>query len=145
HLGEETTAGFSQQEFMSFREISPKADASVKPNSAQHNVPAWTLFAMFFIVIPLSINMVKEKNLGTFIRLRTNPVSGATVIAAKTITYLLICMIQCYMMLAVGVYLFPVLGLPALEIGGHFMMLTLVALFCGLAATGYGILVGSIA
>lgn len=145
HLGEETTAGFSQQEFMSFREISPKADASVKPNSAQHNVPAWTLFAMFFIVIPLSINMVKEKNLGTFIRLRTNPVSGATVIAAKTITYLLICMIQCYMMLAVGVYLFPVLGLPALEIGGHFMMLTLVALFCGLAATGYGILVGSVA
>ena len=40
------------------------------PNSVQHNVPAWTLFAIFFIIVPLSINIVKEKSQGTFVRLR---------------------------------------------------------------------------
>jgi ABC-2 type transport system permease protein len=33
----------------------------IMPNSVQHNVPAWALFAIFFIVVPLSINLVKEK------------------------------------------------------------------------------------
>lgn len=145
-LGEESTESFEKEEFISFKEINPTVgNKEIKPNPVQHNVPAWTLFAMFFIVIPLSINMVKEKNQGTFIRLRTNPVSGIIVIAGKTITFLLICMIQFYMMVAVGVFLFPQMGLPALNVDSNLGMLSLVALFCGLAATGYGILVGTIA
>jgi ABC-2 type transport system permease protein len=60
-LGEET-AQFDQESFISFKEIVPMVgDREIKPNSVQHNVPAWTLFAIFFIVIPLSINIVKEK------------------------------------------------------------------------------------
>ncbi|HJN05703.1 MAG TPA: hypothetical protein QF480_03735, partial [Bacteroidales bacterium] len=31
-------------------------DEILVPNSVQHNVPAWTIFAMFFIVIPLAGN-----------------------------------------------------------------------------------------
>ena len=31
-----------------------RGDKKVIPNSVQHNVPAWTLFAMFFIVIPFA-------------------------------------------------------------------------------------------
>jgi len=42
--------------FIQFKEMSPKAEQqSSKPNSVQHNVPAWTLFAIFFIMVPLSI------------------------------------------------------------------------------------------
>jgi ABC-2 type transport system permease protein len=145
-LGEGSQAAFDQKNFIAFKEINPTINnKEVKPNTVQHNVPAWTLFAMFFIVIPLSINMVKEKNQGTFIRLRTNPVSSAVVIAGKTLTYLLICMIQFYMMIAVGVFVFPHMGLPALNVDSNLVMLSVVALFCGLAATGYGILVGTIA
>ncbi|RYG47033.1 MAG: ABC transporter permease, partial [Chitinophagaceae bacterium] len=145
-LGVDATKSFEQKSFIVFREINPTVDnKEVKPNAVQHNVPAWTLFAMFFIVIPLSINMVKEKSQGTFIRLRTNPVSSATIIGGKTLTYLLICMVQFYMMLGVGVWIFPQIGLPALHIGSNLPMLSFVAIFCGLAATGYGILVGTIA
>jgi ABC-2 type transport system permease protein len=145
-LGDEGTAAFDQQDFIAFKEINPTVNnKELKPNAVQHNVPAWTLFAMFFIVIPLSINMVKEKNQGTFIRLRTNPVSSAIVIAGKTLTYLIICMIQFYMMISVGVFLFPHMGLPGLNVDSNLLMLTIVAVFCGLAATGYGILVGTIA
>lgn len=144
-LGEEETA-FDQEKFISFKEIVPrKGDQEIIPNSTQHNVPAWTLFAIFFIVIPLSINLVKEKNQGTLIRLRTNPVSYFTVIAGKTITFLIICMIQFYLMVAVGVYLFPHLNLPALQVEGIMGLMSIVALFSGFAAIGFGILLGTIA
>lgn len=144
-LGEDETA-FQQESFITFKEITPKkGDKEIIPNSTQHNVPAWTLFAIFFIVIPLSINVVKEKNQGTMIRLRTNPVSYFTVIAGKTITFLVICMVQFYLMVAVGVYLFPQINLPALQVEGILGLMSIVALFAGFAAIGFGILLGTIA
>lgn len=144
-LGEGTT-NFEQKSFITFKEIIPRINnKEVLPNSVQHNVPAWTLFAIFFIVIPLSINIVKEKTQGTFIRLRTNPVSNLVVIIGKTITYSIICMIQFYMMVAVAVFLFPHIGLPSLNIEGHLIMTSIVALFSGFAAIGFGILLGTVA
>ena len=140
------SVSFEQKSFISFKEIVPKVnDEDIIPNSVQHNVPAWTLFAIFFIVIPLSINIVKEKTQGTFVRLRTNPVPNAIVLAGKTVAYLIICMIQFYMMVAVAIFLFPHLGLPSLNVEGHLLMMSVVALFAGFAAIGFGILLGTIA
>ena len=144
-LGEGNTS-FEQKSFISFKEIIPKINnKEVLPNSVQHNVPAWTLFAIFFIVIPLSINIVKEKTQGTFVRLRTNPVSSLIVFIGKTVTYSIICMIQFYMMVAVAIFLFPHIGLPPLNIEGHLFLMSIVALFSGFAAIGFGILLGTIA
>ncbi len=144
-LGEENTK-FEQKSFITFKEIIPKINnKEILPNSVQHNVPAWTLFAIFFIVIPLSINIVKEKSQGTFVRLLTNPVSNLIVIIGKTITYSVICMIQFYMMVAVAVFLFPHIGLPSLNIEGHLVLMSVVALFSGFAAIGFGILLGTVA
>ena len=137
---------FDTENFIAFKEILPtKNNEEIIPNSAQHNVPAWTLFAIFFIIVPLSINLVKEKNQGTFVRLRTNPVSYATVLGGKTIVYLGVCLIQFTLMLLVGIYLFPAIGLPGVDVSGKLPMLYLVALFSGLAAIGLGLLLGTIA
>ena len=145
-LGEGEEPIFEQESFITFKEIMPTVDnKEVLPNSVQHNVPAWTLFAIFFIIVPLSINIVKEKGQGTQIRLLTNPVSYSIVIAGKTITYLVICMIQFYLMVLVGMYLFPYLSLPTLDLDGKFFLMSVVALFSGLAAIGFGILLGTIA
>ncbi|WP_300565733.1 ABC transporter permease [Flavobacterium sp.] len=145
-LGEGDEPVFEQKSFITFKEIVPKVnDKEILPNSVQHNVPAWALFAIFFIVVPLSINIVKEKGQGTQIRLITNPVSYMVVIAGKTVTYLLICMIQFFLMVAVGVYLFPYLGLPTLDVSEKLFLMSIVALFSGLAAIGFGILLGTIA
>lgn len=144
-LGEGNTE-FEQKSFITFKEIIPKINnKEVRPNSVQHNVPAWTLFAIFFIVIPLSINIVKEKSQGTFVRLLTNPVSNIVVIIGKTITYSVICMIQFYMMVAVAIFLFPHIGLPPLNVEGHLFLMSVVALFSGFAAIGFGILLGTVA
>lgn len=137
---------FDTENFIKFTEIIPgKAETDALPNSTQHNVPAWTLFAIFFIILPLSINMVKEKNQGTFVRLRTNPVSYATLLGGKTIVYVGVCLVQFILMLLLGVYLFPLLGLPGLDVSGKLPLLFLVALFAGLAAVGLGLLLGTIA
>jgi ABC-2 type transport system permease protein len=146
-LGEEDAEPiFDTENFIAFKEILPtKNNEEIIPNSAQHNVPAWTLFAIFFIIVPLAINLVKEKNQGTFVRLRTNPVRYATVLGGKTIVYLGVCLIQFTLMLLVGIYLFPAIGLPGVDVSGKLPMLYVVAFFSGLAAIGLGLLLGTIA
>ncbi|MGB6153675.1 MAG: ABC transporter permease [Pricia sp.] len=137
---------FDSQPFLLFREIVPsEGEKAVIPNATQHNIPAWTLFAIFFIILPLSINMVKEKNQGTFVRLRTHPVSYATFLGGKTIVFLTVALLQFALMLLVGVYLFPLIGLPELEVSGRLPLLFFVAFFAGLAAVGLGLLLGTIA
>ncbi|UPS92743.1 ABC-2 transporter permease [Bizionia sp. M204] len=137
---------FETDTFITFKEVLPTDnDKEMTPNSVQHNVPAWTLFAIFFIIVPLSINIVKEKSQGTFVRLRTNPVSYATVLGGKTLVYLIVCLIQFILMLLVGIFLFPAIGLPTLDISGRIPLLFVVATFAGLAAIGLGLLLGTIA
>jgi len=137
---------FETDTFITFKEVLPTDnDKEMIPNSVQHNVPAWTLFAIFFIIVPLSINIVKEKSQGTFVRLRTNPVSYATVLGGKTLVYLIVCLIQFILMLLVGIFLFPAIGLPTLDISGRIPLLFVVATFAGLAAIGLGLLLGTIA
>ena len=137
---------FETDSFISFKEIIPNGDSeALIPNSSQHNIPAWSLFAIFFIILPLSINMVNEKNQGTFIRLRTHPVSYATVLGGKTMVFLAVALTQFAFMLLVGIYLFPFLGLPTLDVSGRLPLLFVVAFFAGLAAVGLGLLLGTIA
>lgn len=134
------------RDFIQFKEMAPKAtEQAVKPNSVQHNVPAWTLFAIFFIMVPLSINIVKEKTLGTQVRLRCNPTPTYILLAGKTITYLLICLLQFYAIVLVGYWVFPQIGLPRFDVQGYFVLLTIMTLFAGLAAIGLGILLGTLA
>lgn len=136
----------SEEKLITFTEHSLSiSKQNIVPNAVQHNLPAWTLFALFFIVLPLSINMVKEKNQGTYVRLKTLPISPFYLMLSKIIVYLFVCMIQFYLMLMVSMYLFPVIGLPALEIEGKFWALSIVAFFSGLAAIGLGVFIGTFA
>lgn len=131
---------------ISFKEITPKkGNMDVMPNSVQHNVPAWALFAIFFIVVPLSINLVKEKSQGTSVRARISPTPYFIYILGKTFTYLIICVIQFLLMVAVGIYLFPYMDLPQFDVTGKMFQLIVVTLFSGLAAIGFGVLLGTIA
>jgi len=115
------------------------------PTSVQQNVPAWTLFGMFFIVIPLAGTLIRERQEGTLTRLMTMPVSSSSLLLGKVIAHLLICLIQFVLMLAAGRFILPLFGTPVLELGSAPVALLLVAISAALAACGYGILVGVIA
>ncbi len=133
-------------DFITFREESAVEHpvTNLELNSVQHNVPAWTMFGMFFIVITLAGSMIKEREEGSYLRIRTMPGSYFTVMAGKIISYLFVCLIQFSLMLMVGIFLLPVFGLPQLTIGSNIPAIILVALSSALAATGYGVLVGTV-
>ncbi|MBC7696116.1 MAG: ABC transporter permease [Burkholderiales bacterium] len=120
-------------------------NSSIIPNAVQHNVPAWTLFAMFFICIPLAGNIIKERQDGSAFRLLTMPGSYFIVMLGKLLTYTVVSLVQFILMLCVGIFILPLLGMPQLNIGDNLPLLFLIALSAGLAATGFGLLVGTIA
>jgi len=114
------------------------------PNAVQHNVPAWTIFAMFFIVMPLAGSIVKEKNEGSAFRLNTMPSSYLLLINGKIIVYVLVCLIQFVLMMSVGLFFLPMLGLPTLVMGNSPVGVFIITLATAFAATGYGVMVGTI-
>ncbi|MBN2419464.1 MAG: ABC transporter permease, partial [Deltaproteobacteria bacterium] len=115
------------------------------PNEVQQNIPAWTLFGMFFIVVPLSGALIRERQEGTLTRLFTLPVPFLTLLIGKILAYITICLIQCVLMFLVGMTLLPLQGLPPLELGSSPAALFLVVLSASFAATGFGLMVGSVA
>lgn len=135
------------KELVNFIELDAAKDTNDKIlglNSVQHNVPAWTMFGMFFIVISMAGSIIKERDDGSYLRIRTMPGSYIHVLAGKISAYLLICVLQCVLMLLVGIYLLPLLGLPKLVIGSSISAIAVITISSGLAATGYGVMIGSL-
>ena len=131
---------------VTFKEIyATNPHNEVIPNSVQHNVPAWTVFAMFFIVIPLTGNLIKERESGTALRLRVMPGSYLHVLSSKILVYLGVCLIQFLLMMLVGITILPLFGLPALDPGHQKLALVILAASTAFAATGYGVMLGTIA
>ena len=112
------------------------------PNASQHNVPAWTIFAMFFVVLSLGSGIVREKLSGSFIRLKTLPTNYLVALFSKQITYLCVTLIQAALIFAIGVWLFPYMNLPALNLPADLLGLLIVSVFCGWCAVSYAICVG---
>lgn len=124
-------------------EIPVSRDQSRKiPNASQHNVPAWTIFAMFFVVISLGGSIVREKLSGSFTRLKTLPTNYFVALLSKQLTYLLVTMAQAAVIFAIGIWVFPFVGLPPLNLPADIAGLILVSLICGWCAVSYAICIG---
>ncbi len=114
-------------------------------NAAVHNVPAWTLFAIFFIVISFSGNLIKERQDGSFARLMTTPCSYFTYLSSKLTVYLTVCLLQFFLIVAMGIWLFPVVGLPEFSMAGHLGYCLIVVVCAALAAIGFGMIISTFA
>lgn len=131
---------------VAIREIPISRDGSRNiPNATQHNVPAWTIFAMFFVVISLGSSVVREKLNGSFVRLKTLPTNYFTSLLSKQITYLFVTLVQAAVIFAIGAWLFPTMGLPALNMPADLTGLVLVTLMSGWCAVSFAICVGVLA
>lgn len=116
-----------------------------RPDAAQHSVPAWLIFGMFFIMIPLSNVMTLERHTNTLTRLRMAQASAAQLLIAKLLPYYLINQLQFAGMIALGYTVLPALGLPAFTLPGSIFPYILLASAISLAALGYGLLVSVLA
>jgi len=127
-------------------EIAVSRDGSRNiPNASQHNIPAWTLFAMFFVVISLGSSIVREKLSGSFVRLKTLPTSYLVSLVSKQLTYIGVTLLQAIVIFSIGIWLFPVMGLPGLNLPHDIAGLLIVTLICGWCAASFAICVGTFA
>jgi ABC-2 type transport system permease protein len=131
---------------LSVQEESLNKGMQISPsmNSVQHNVPAWTIFGMFLIVVPISGNMIRERDEGSALRIRLIPTATKRVGIGKIIFYIMVCMLQFFVMLLVGIFLLPSFGLPRLNLGPHPEALLPIAFAISFAAVSYGYFIGSI-
>lgn len=137
---------YAKSQIIKYKEVyASKSEDKIVPNAVQHNVPAWTIFAMFFIAIPLSGSILKEKNEGSVFRLNTMPTPYMLLVTGKVFVYVLVCLIQFMLMLSVGQVFLPMLGLPALVLGNSMLGIFVLTLATAFAATGYGVMVGTLA
>jgi len=115
------------------------------PTPLQQTVPAYAIFAMFFIAIPMSVGFLREKKDGTLQRLFTYPVSANLVTLGKIIPYYLINVIQFALMMLVGIFVMSRFITPAFHAGAHPWHMLPVTLVVAAATTGFGVLVAATA
>ena len=125
--------------------VNRQGKAVSKPNSVQHSVPAWLIFGMFFIMIPLSNVMAMERQTNTLTRLRMARASAWSQIVAKLIPYFLINQLQFVGMVALGYFVLPALDMPAFGLTGDWLPYFVLSGAVSLAALGYGLLVSVLA
>jgi ABC-2 type transport system permease protein len=123
-LGNQNKVSIPADDFFVFNEeyaLSEESGNAYEPNAVQHNIPAWSIFSIFFIVLPLSVSVITERSEGLSIRLRTFPGSFLSILSGKLVLYLLIAFAQFIMVLLLGKFFFPAIGLPELIIGTEFL------------------------
>jgi ABC-2 type transport system permease protein len=123
---------------VAFLSRSPRGSAAGRfPSATEQNVPAYTIFGVFFIVLTLASSFIQEKKEGTFQRILSAPLSKTTLLIGKLLPYFLVNLVQIILMFAVGVFFFGMkLGDPT--------ALMIVSLALALAANGLGLLVASL-
>ena len=102
-------------------------------------VPSFTVYFAFFMVGSMSAELLKEKRQGTLRRLVAAPVARTTVIAGKMVAYVIMVIMQVLLLFGVGSLAF------AMPLGKSFIGLLLVIIATGLAVTGMGMLIASLA
>lgn len=143
--GENTPLGFETTDVIKFsEEFASGKDSKIIPNSVQHNVPAWTIFGMFFIVVPLAGSIIKEKQEGSNIRLKTLPGPYVFNHLAKLFVYFLVAIIQFALMMLLAKILLPLIGLPDLQFGNQLFNIFVVATCLAMASTGFGMFIGTV-
>ncbi len=113
----------------------------LQPNATQQNVPAYSLLAIFLLVVPLSTTFIKERDQGSLLRLESMPVSSGVVVGGKVLPYLAINLLQMALCFAVGIFLLPLLGGEALRFGHSLSGIVVLSMAASLAAIGFGLLV----
>jgi len=115
----------------------------VLPTPLQQTVPGWSLFAMFFIVVPLSSALHRERNEGTLRRLRAMATPRDVILFGKLVPYVLIGVVQFAGMLAVGMFLVPAVSDLSLDLGAQPLVLLPITFAAAFAATAYGLFVSA--
>lgn len=117
-------------------------EGGIYPNSVQQNVPGWTIFALFWIVQILSLNIIGERQTGAFKRILVAPVSTWQYFAGKIVPFFMINIIQAACMFVIGVFILPLFGAPQLVVK-NVLGVILITLGISLTSITLGLLIAT--
>jgi ABC-2 type transport system permease protein len=125
--------------------VTLQSASPVALTSVQQSVPAWLVFAMFFVALPVSTLLIGERQQGTLDRLRSLAVPPLTIVLGKLVPFYLVHLAQVAAMLAVGRWLVPLLGGDALSLDISPPALFVVASATSFAALGLSLFIATLA
>jgi len=114
---------------------------TARPSSVQQNVPAWLIFGMFFVVMPISSLFVVERREGTLARLVSLRVPFSMLLLGKVAPYFVVNLAQAALMLLAGRTLVPWFGGETLALPQRWDLLAAVTACTSFAAIGWGLFV----
>jgi ABC-2 type transport system permease protein len=127
--------------------VAVQNERSVRPpSSVQQSVPAWLVFAMFFVVIPISSIFIIERQQGTLQRLAAMGLPFRLVLAGKLLPFFIVNQIQAVLMVGVGMFIVPFFGGEALQMphGPALLDWWVVSVAVSIAAVSFALLVASL-
>jgi len=125
--------------------VTLRSAAPTPLTSVQQSVPAWLVFAMFFVALPVSTLVIAERQQGTLERLRSLAVPPIVIVLGKLVPFYLVHLLQVAAMLAVGRWIVPLVGGDALSLAVDPLALFLVATATSIAALGLSLFIASFA
>ncbi len=111
--------------------------------AVQQSVPAWLIFGMFFVVVPIAGVLIQERNDGTLARLATFGVRGEAVLGGKLLAFVLLNWVQLAFMVIVGRWIVPLLGGDALRLDISSGWFALMVLATSAAAVSLALLIAA--
>jgi len=118
-------------------------DSGRKMTAVQQSVPAWLIFGMFFVVIPIAGVLIQERTDGTLTRIGTFGVRPGAVLGGKLIAFMALNWVQLALMLLVGRLLVPWLGGDALYLDLPLGWFLLMVFATSAAAVGLALLIAA--
>ena len=109
-----------------------------------YSVPSWIVFGLYFIVLPVSITVINEKQNGTLIRLKTFPISTSQYFMSKFSAFYLLSILQLILLTLVGVFVVPVVTEQPDIFISHWGVYIIGSLFIILAANALAFFIASL-
>lgn len=126
-------------------ELLASGDLSGRANASQLSVPAWLIFGMFFVALPMAGGFQREQQSGALLRFRALDLNLGTLALSKLLPYFAINLVQFALLLSIGVHGLPLLGLQGLSLPGSPTGYILLAISLSLATCGLGLLLAALA
>jgi len=114
------------------------------PSPVQQSVPSWLIFGMYFIVLPFSQTLLKEKHNSTVMRLRSFGMLPHEMILSKLLPYFVINQLQFWFLIAVGRFLVPLMGGEAFHFQGPVLNYVCLSVMISFTALGLSSLIAVI-
>lgn len=115
-----------------------------KMTAVQQSVPAWLIFGMFFVVIPIAGVLIQERNDRTLTRLESFGVTPVSILGGKLIAFMILNWIQLGFMLVVGRWIVPLLGGDALYLDFSLVWFLLIVASTSAAAVSLALLISAV-